>query len=75
MTKDQVKEVLDRVLTWPSERQADAVEILKLIEAHDKSPYRLSQEQAEEVRRRLAERSPSTLTLDEWDERLRRLGI
>ena len=29
MTREQVKEVLDRVLTWPPERQEDAVEILK----------------------------------------------
>jgi len=75
MTKDQVKEILDRVLTWPQQRQEDAAEMLKLIEKHDNSPYRLSEDQAAEVRRRLAEDRPKTLTLDEWDERLRRLGL
>ena len=75
MTKDLVKEILDRVLTWPQQRQEDAAEMLKLIEKHDNSPYRLSEDQAAEVRRRLAEDRPKTLTLDEWDERLRRLGL
>ncbi len=75
MTKDQVKEILDHVLTWPQQRQEDAAEMLKLIEKHDNSPYRLSEDQAAEVCRRLAEDRPKTLTLDEWDERLRRLGL
>jgi hypothetical protein len=33
MTKDQVKEVLDRVLTWPPERQEDAAQLLLALEA------------------------------------------
>jgi hypothetical protein len=74
MTKDQVKEILDRVLTWPPERQEDAAEILMAIEAQDKSGYRLTDEQLAELRRRRAEKNPRILTLDEFDERLRRFG-
>jgi predicted transcriptional regulator len=33
MTKDQVKEVLDRVLAWPPERQEDAAQLLLMLEA------------------------------------------
>lgn len=33
MTKEQVKAVLDRVLTWPSERQEEAAEILLEMES------------------------------------------
>ena len=31
MSKEQVKAVLDRVLTWPSERQEDAAKLLMLM--------------------------------------------
>jgi hypothetical protein len=31
MTKEQVKEILDRVQTWPTERQEDVAEIVRLI--------------------------------------------
>ena len=55
MTKDQVKEVLERVLTWPPERQADVVHVVELMEQQDTSSLRLSEEQAAEIRRRLAE--------------------
>ncbi|MEA2904868.1 MAG: hypothetical protein QOI12_2255 [Alphaproteobacteria bacterium] len=75
MTKDQVKEVLDRVLTWPPERQDDAVEMLMSIEAQDNSGYRLTDEQLAELRRRRAEENPKTLTLAEFDMRLRRFGL
>jgi hypothetical protein len=37
MTKDQVKEVLDRVLTWPPERQEDAAQMLLALEAREVS--------------------------------------
>jgi hypothetical protein len=37
MTKDQVKEILDRVLTWPPERQADVAHMIELMERQDTS--------------------------------------
>jgi hypothetical protein len=75
MTKEQVRAVLDRVLDWPAQRQEDAATMLRLIEEHDLGPYRLTEEQAEEVRRRLAEQDAPTLTLAELDLRPRRLGV
>jgi hypothetical protein len=75
MTKDQVKAVLDRVLTWPPERQEDVAEFLLSVEAQDNSDYRVSSEQIAELRRRRAETNPKTLTLTEFDERLRRFGL
>jgi hypothetical protein len=74
MTKEQVKEILDRVLTWPSERQADIAHVAELMEEQDSSSYHLTDEQLAEVRRRRAEKNPKILTIDEWDERLRRFG-
>lgn len=75
MTKEQVKEILDRVLTWSPERQEDAADILMSIEAQDRSGCRLSDEQLAELRRRRAERNPQILSLAEFDERLRRFGV
>jgi hypothetical protein len=75
MTREQIKEVLDRVLTWPPERQEDAADILMSIEAQDKSGYRLADNQLAELRRRRAEKNPKTLTLAEFDARLRRFGV
>jgi hypothetical protein len=75
MSKEQVKAVLDRVLTWPSERQEDAAKLLMLMESQDESVYRLTDDQVEEVRRRRDDPNARTLTLDEFKERLsRRLG-
>jgi hypothetical protein len=74
MTKDQIKAVLERVLSWPPERQRDAAEILASLEAQDSSPLRLSAEQAAEVRRRQADPSPGTVPIDEVFERFRSSG-
>ena len=73
MTQDHLKAILDRVLTWPRERQEDAAALLAPIEEHDKSPYRLTDEQVHETRTRMADREEPTLTLDELDDNLRRL--
>ena len=73
MSKEQVKAVLDRVLTWPSERQEDAAKVLTLMEAQDGSAYSLTDEQVEEVKRRRSDKDAKRLTLDEFNERLRRL--
>src|SRR5438270_13977973 len=72
MTRDQVKAILDRVLNWPPERQADVAHVVELMEEQDNSMLRLSDEQAAEVCRRLAEKDPKTVTLAEFNERLRR---
>jgi hypothetical protein len=55
VTREQVKEVLDRVLTWPPERQDEAARLLTEMESQYASPYRLDPEQVEEVRRRQRE--------------------
>lgn len=52
MTRQQVKDILDRVLTWPRERQEDAARLLTDMERQDASAYRLTEQQVEEVRRR-----------------------
>ena len=76
MTRDQVQEILDRVLSWPAERQADVAHVVQLMEEQDKSTLRLSDEQLAEVRRRRAEKNPKTITLAELNERLhRRYGV
>lgn len=71
MTRDQVKAVLDRVLTWPPERQEDAVRVLEGMEELDASEYRLSDEQVAEVERRIANPNPKYLTLEEFNERFK----
>jgi hypothetical protein len=74
MTKEQVKAILDRVLTWPEARQDDVARILLAMEEQDNSPLQLTEEQAAEVKRRLEEKNPETLTLDEFKKSLRRFG-
>jgi hypothetical protein len=45
MTKEQVKEILGRVLTWPAKRQEDAARVLTEMEEQHTNPYRLTDEQ------------------------------
>lgn len=75
MSKEQVKAVLDRVMTWPIERQEEAAKILMLMEAQDDSAYRLTDEQAAEVERRMSDPNRRLMSLEEFNERIRdRLG-
>jgi hypothetical protein len=76
MTKEQVKRILDRVLTWPPERQEDVAHVVELMEEQHGSQLQLSEAQLAEVRRRRAEKDPKTMTLAEFNERLRqRYGL
>jgi hypothetical protein len=75
MTREQVKEILDRVLTWPPDRQEDAAQMLRCIEAQDTSDFGLDERQFAELRRRRTEQNPKTITLAEFDKRLRRFGV
>jgi Glu-tRNA(Gln) amidotransferase subunit E-like FAD-binding protein len=74
MSKEQVKAILDRVLTWPEQRQEDAAKMLMLMESTDQSVYRLTDEQVAEVRRRIANPDRKLLSPTEARERILRLG-
>jgi hypothetical protein len=56
-----VKEILNPVLAWPPEREADVARVVEFMEERDESDLRLSDEQAQEVRRRLADPSRKTI--------------
>lgn len=75
MTKSEVHEVLDRVHSWPEERQEDAARILLEMEEQDGSPYRLTDEQLAEVQRRRAKDNPNLISLADARKRFMRLGV
>ena len=72
MKQDQITAVLERVRSWPAERQEDAARLLLEMEAQDASPYRLTDEQLAEVRRRRAKKAPKYVSLAEARKRFHR---
>lgn len=74
MKKDQIAAVLERVRTWPSERQEDAARLLLEMEAQDASPYHLTDEQLTELRRRRAKPDSKYIPLADARKRFRRSG-
>ncbi len=75
MIEEQLDTVLERVRSWPRERQREAAAMLRLIEEQDSSPLQLTDEQLAEVRRRRADNDAKLLTLEEFDARLSRFGL
>lgn len=75
MTTKALKKAIERVQTWPEERQDDAARMLLEMEAQMTSSYRLTDEQLAELRRRRALKNPQTISLSELDDRLRRRGV
>ena len=55
MTKDQIDAVLDRVRTWPPERQEDAARVLLQMEAASTQMYELSPEELADIEEGLKE--------------------
>lgn len=74
MITEALKDVMARIESWPKERQEAAAQVLLEMEAQGASPYHLSDEQAAEIERRLADPIPKFLTLAEVRARLARLG-
>lgn len=72
MKKDDLTAVLERVRTWPVERQEDAARALLEMESQDASPYRLTDEQLAELRRRRTKKNPRYVSLAEARKRFRR---
>ena len=75
MTKGDLNRVLERVRTWPDERQEEAASILLEMEAQDASPYRLTDEQLAEVQRRRAKDDPKLISLADARKRFRGFGV
>ena len=55
MTKAEIDEVLDRVKTWPAERQEEAMRVLLEMEAGAASVYELSPEELADIEEGMAE--------------------
>ena len=51
MTRDQIKAVLERVLTWPAEAQAEAIASLESIEEEFSGSLELSSEDKDALER------------------------
>lgn len=75
MTRDQVKAILDRVLSWPPERQADIAHVVELMEERDHSTLRLTDEQLAEVRRRRERKNPRYVSLADARKLFRGLEV
>jgi hypothetical protein len=55
MTRNEVKEILDRVLTWPAEAQKEAVASLATIEEEFVGSFELSSDDREALERSAAD--------------------
>jgi predicted transcriptional regulator len=55
MTKEQIDSVLDRVRTWPPERQEDAVRVLLQMEAAGTEVYVLSDDERAAIEEGMAQ--------------------
>jgi hypothetical protein len=69
-------QALERLRELPEANQdLAAVELMSIVDQFDKSQIQLTDEQLAEVERRLATKSPKTLSMAELDARLERRGI
>ena len=72
MTTAALQTILDRIATWPPEQQEEAMDALAMIEG--RGHLGVSDADAAEIERRVADVNAPKLTLDEFEDRMRRLG-
>jgi len=65
MTREQVKEIVDRVLSWPEEDQEELAEIAREIEERRAGIYRLTDEERGAIERGLADMHQRNFARDE----------
>jgi predicted transcriptional regulator len=65
MTKEQINSVLDRVRTWPPERQEDAVRVLLQMEAAGTEVYVLSDDERAAIEEGMAQARRGEFATDE----------
>ena len=67
--------ILDRIDTWPPERQEQAADLLASLEAGDNDDeWHVSEEDLAEIDRRIADVDAPTMTLEEFREFVAQLG-
>ena len=64
MSREEIKAVLDRVLTWPPERQQEAAELLWTLEAHEGEFYHPSDDEWAAIREGLEQARRGDLVPD-----------
>ena len=74
MTK-LLSHILTKIQDLSPDEQNGAAELLKEYVATVEADVHLTDEQLAEVRRRRAEKKPKTLSLKQFDNRLRKLGV
>jgi hypothetical protein len=76
MTKEQIKAVLDRVLTWPPERQQDAADMLLRLEAQEGELYHPSDDEWEAIQEGVEQvRRGDVVSADEMDAFWKHRGL
>jgi predicted transcriptional regulator len=65
MTKADIEAVLERVKTWPPERQEDAIAMLLEMEAEVTGVYQLSDEEREAIEEGMAQARRGEFATDE----------
>ena len=65
MTKAEIEEVLERVKTWPPERQEDAIAMLLEMEAEATGVYHLTEEERREIELGMEEARRGEFATDE----------
>jgi hypothetical protein len=69
MTRQGIEILLERVLTWPEEAQAEFVRSIADIEARHFGSYRLSDEERDAVRRGLTDMREGKFATDDESQR------
>jgi hypothetical protein len=65
MTREQVKEIVDRILSWPEEDQEEFAQVAREIEARRTGVYRLTDDEREAIERGLADMRQRKFARDE----------
>lgn len=72
MKREQIKSVLDRVLTWPPERQEEAADLLLMLEAQEGELYHPTDEEWSALQEGLEQAQRGEFVSDEEIQKLRK---
>jgi hypothetical protein len=65
MTRNEINAILDRVRTWPEERQEDAAQMLLALEENGSAVYRLDADERADIDAALREDERGEVASDE----------